>query len=804
MDKSKLNFLYLGIFFILNIILYFIFKLLNEGSIINLYPQNKFNDEKYIHLWKETTSYQRYTFSDTYYKFIEKLNSHLISLSQNKRNNKINITIKKYINETYITSDSKFKYSPFFLVSLIPNNINITNKNKLLIAAHFDGHNLTNGGTAYDDQVNIISMLGTIEALLNNDYNINSQIDFLFDGLEEIDLIAVQAFQNIFNHTNSKYDYLNLEGMGSYTPYIFILKNNLGSKNIQKALSKIKGNIFLPLNYLYDKNISKSITDCIIFNEEKWKGGMNVFLGLSSHYHSKYDKIYHSYHLLMAGHQLLEFTLNYFPFDDNYNSNVFSFGICPFCVIVNDNIIYSFIPIFFVVIILLIYLLEKENFEIYKFDYLKGFFVIVLVFIFFVFQSFISYIFNPCSFASNQFFFVLISFSGFSFFYFLQIIFKVKKWDLIRLFLDSFIMLISITTDLSIPFLLVTIFSLLFYLFNNFYLKFCFAILRNIIMIFYYSVLIPLIMQFTTNLTGYFADIFLYSSFCVFTFNFCIIGFALFFNENNEEEDESIEKLITNNDEKENSKNSKDNKKLNFHKHSFLFNFIIYFFPIFATLIIIFKSYPYGEDFTIRGQFMEIIEDNIEETQFIFFPNNGINYLKKVVEKENKNHNNKILYNENYTTSFNKKGNAFILTLQNETLPCNLNKTLIQFENNNNELYFKFKNINSTCISAIFIVIDCNYCIVEGNKKKYIYENNDKYIMSLRVGKKENETINDEREIDTLIKVNSTDYKIDIIYNSRIVSHNYFKFQNSFSESAVMAQSGRAINDVIYIYHFKK
>ena len=69
MDKSKLNFLYIGIFFILNIILYFIFKLLNEGSIINLYPQNKFNDEKYIHLWKETTSYQRYTFSDTYYKF---------------------------------------------------------------------------------------------------------------------------------------------------------------------------------------------------------------------------------------------------------------------------------------------------------------------------------------------------------------------------------------------------------------------------------------------------------------------------------------------------------------------------------------------------------------------------------------------------------------------------------------------------------------------------------------------------------------------------------------------------------------
>ena len=180
------------------------------------------------------------------------------------KNPNIEMQIEKLINTTYETSDSKFKYTPTIIVKLIPKNKNITNKNKLLIAAHFDGHNLTEGGTAYDDQINIISMIGTIDALINNNYNINTQIDFLFDGLEELGLISVKTFINKYNKSNTQYDYLNLEGMGSYTPYVYILKNNLGSKNIIKSLVKTKGSILLPLNFLYDKNITTSYTDCIV------------------------------------------------------------------------------------------------------------------------------------------------------------------------------------------------------------------------------------------------------------------------------------------------------------------------------------------------------------------------------------------------------------------------------------------------------------------------------------------------------------------------------------------------------------
>ena len=196
---------------------------------------------------------------------------------------------------------------------------------------------------------------------------------------------------------------------------------------------------------------------------------------------------------------------------------------------------------------------------------------------------------------------------------------------------------------------------------------------------------------------------------------------------------------------------------------------------------------------------MEIFDENNKEVNLIFYPNKGIDYLKKLT-KENKN----ITYYENYTTSFNKNGNAFILNLTNEKFPCEINKKNIYFSNKENELYFKFDNINSTCISAIFIIIDCDKCVIEGNGKKYNYEKNEKYIMRLRVGKKENEEINTKREIDTIIKVNSTNYKIDIIFNSRIVNENYLNFINSFGESAITAQKSRIINDLLYIYHLNQ
>ena len=368
-------------------------------------------------------------------------------------------------------------------------------------------------------------------------------------------------------------------------------------------------------------------------------------------------------------------------------------------------------------------------------------------------------------------------------------------------------MLISITTDLSLPFILNSIFSLLFYLVKNIYLRYIFAIIRIIIMSIFYSILVPLVMQFTTNLKGLFADIFLYVFFFLFTFHCSIFGFSIAYSDNkiiNHFSDDLKENLKYDNNITEDNKEKENKDEINLkdatnNLYSIIINSTIIVTPILILLIIIFKPYPYSEFYTIRGEFMEIFDENNKEVNLIFYPNKGVEYLKKLT-KENK----KLMYYENYTTSFNKNGNAFMLNLTEEKFPCEINKKNINFSYKENELYFKFDNINSTCISAIFIIIDCDKCVIEGNGKKYDYEKNEKYIMRLRVGKKENEEISTKRVIDTIIKVNSTNYKIDIIFNSRLVNENYLKFINSFGESAITAQKSRSINDLLYIYHLNQ
>jgi len=143
MENTLNNYKHIFLIYLITISLYLLFQLLTEGKIIQLYSKNKFNDEKYIKLWKETTSYQRYIYSDSYYKFIQKLETHLSNLKLSKKNKNIEIQIEKLINTTFNKSNSKYKYTPTIIVKLIPKNKNITNKNKLLIAAHFDGHNLS-------------------------------------------------------------------------------------------------------------------------------------------------------------------------------------------------------------------------------------------------------------------------------------------------------------------------------------------------------------------------------------------------------------------------------------------------------------------------------------------------------------------------------------------------------------------------------------------------------------------------------------------------------------------------------------
>ncbi len=87
-------------------------------------------------------------------------------------------------------------------------------------------------------------------------------------------------------------------------------KNKNDSKNIQKALYKSKGTIFFAI-----KKFTTLTSNHVVFNEKGFKGGVRTFLGLSN-YHTKYDNIKNKEHLFIAGYQLLDFTLNFNPFNN--------------------------------------------------------------------------------------------------------------------------------------------------------------------------------------------------------------------------------------------------------------------------------------------------------------------------------------------------------------------------------------------------------------------------------------------------------------------------------------------------------
>ena len=104
-----------------------------------------------------------------------------------------------------------------------------------------------------------------------------------------------------------------------------------------------------------------------------------------------------------------------------------------------------------------------------------------------------------------------------------------------------------------------------------------------------------------------------------------------------------------------------------------------------------------------------------------------------------------------------------------------------------------------------FYIINYSNCVIEGNRIKYIpkkMKNN--YIMRLFVGKNKNGNVNDLREIEKKLKVNTINYEMKIIYNSKITSPKFNEFLTSFGENTVNYQNSKVINDVLYIIHYSK
>ena len=836
------------IIFIVGILIYIITLQIIKGNIFNLYSDKGFNIDKYYKFWEDMTSVQRLFLSETYYKFYLNLTDEIDAIKNNIQNNNLDLEVH-YLNSTYFKPTLQLENVPYILASFIPKNKNFSEK-RLLICAHFNGHNLTSGGTAYDDAIHVVSMLGAMQYLSKNNINLNTQVDFLFDGAEEYALLGAYQYADYLKEKNLSinYDYLNLESMGGGPPYAFVIKNGKGNYRIQKALSYTSGSILLAMNYLYDTGFVQSTTDHEVFNEQGWLGGVNVFLGKSSVYHTKYDKIDSDKgkeHLKMAGNQLIDFILNYEP--EGYDGNSIGYGIAPMCVVLPVLWLYILIPLFFVVTIFAIFIKERKNRKEFFFDLLMQFicFIIVLA-IFLILGLLLSFI-NSNSSSGNQVFAILSAFMGLFLFLIFHRILKIKKWSRFKLVFISLLMMICITTDLSIPFLSLNILSTIFYFFDNKIIKYVTAIIQYLIMSLYFSFVITVFMQFTTRVNNIIGNVGIYLIYFFFSYHISVSPLDLYEIPEKEKLLDLIKFMF--------SKKKIDNSSLNdenqynildelideVQSKSTLKSFITYkqrfinkkFIPVYLfflydlyflilLLILFFKPAPFSEDYVLRGTFLNVYKSSNSSTMLFFPQTIGYNFAKKKLKDSDFKNVFKEESISNYIYSEYQDYDCTVFAVDsNENLSennqeCdfsmpNINEIVdLNYHNNTAkdryDFTFSFNIPNKYCIDSLYLYIHCDDCIIEANGKTYddrLKKLATKRKIFLKVGKKEIKGKNDTSLADIITKtnfvLNTNNFKYSLYLVTMKNSKDYLKFMDSFGEAICNARS-TMISDTIFKY----
>ena len=829
------------ILFVFGILIYTFTYLLVRGKLFALYSDNDYLFEEYLAFWKNMTSEQRLFLSQTYYQFFTYFEAKISGIEQEIKNE--NIEFEKVTTYSdYVDKNEKYTLLPFVRVSLIPKNVNYTRR--LLICSHFDGHNVTGGGTAYDDGIQVVSMLRAIDILTKKDYKLNTRVDFLFDGGEEFALIGAHQYVN--NLTQEiDYDYLNLEAMGGGPPYAFVIKSVNGNYRVHKALSQTRGSILLPCNYFLE--YIGSTTDHRVFNEQKWKGGVSVFLGKGSSYHSIYDRIEDesSYDLKITGNQLLDFILNYES--EGYNGDSIGYGIAPISVVFPILVMYILVPIVFAVSIVLIVIKERSEVKVFFKDLLKSFICFIIVFAIFLLQGLLIYLFNSNSASANQIFVGLTAFSGFFLFLFLQRIFKIQKWSRFKLILDLLLMMILITTDLSMPLCSLTILSTIFYFFDIKIIKFISGILQYLILSLLFSILLEIFMQYTTRLTELVGNLFIFSLFFVFSYH--ISASPLDFNDITEEldvrqtiedtfskktKDNLILKSDSDVDEKisemnednllesnekvsDNLAESKSNKICN-KKILPLYLMILYIvYPVILLIFLFLKSYPFSKGYTLYGYFLNVFTENKNSSSMIFLPLMGHNYARRNIKnsetfkndfKEIKNMSEilNIGYDDYKVFTYESHDNnigIFNDKCRNISMPSGDFIDIIPLQNNSDKTYdfnFKINITNQSCIEFAYIYIRCKDCVKKCNNLTVNFTVAAYSYIRLKVGKN-NITNNDYPDfiIDSNLTLTTNNFNYTVILTTLEITNEYYKFLDAFGEATCNTFFGTP-SDTMFVY----
>ena len=480
---------------------------------------------------------------------------------------------------------------------------------------------------------------------------------------------------------------------------------------------------------------------------------------------------------------------------------------------------------------------EKNNFKDFFKDLVKEFLSFIIILGIFLIQGLLVYLTNPNSASGNHIFVGLTALSGMFLFLFFQNIFKIKKWSRFRLILDSLLMIVSITTDISLPLSTLTILSIIFYIFENKIIKFICGIIQVLIMSLLFSFSIQILMQYTTRFDDLIGNLIIFIVYFIFSYHVSVS--PLEFNEINDdinllaiikdsfkgekknEEKDYLNYNINNenNNEIENENKSSDSlcRKICKKQLIIVYLMIIYIlYPIILLIILFLKQYPYSKNYTIRGRFFNIFRENQNYSSMIFATNNGYNYAKKYIKKTNYDFKEEKDISNIIKLGFNEKGfivnstdrylGIFNEKCKNISIPNN-NFYEVKYlgENSNGKLFdfqFNFNISNMSCIDLVYIYIRCKECVkkINGNNFNDTKNDNPFHDILLRVGK--NEIINDDLPnfiINTNFTLDTKSFNYTILLNTMQITKDYYKFLDSFGEASCNSKA-QYTSDTIFIY----
>ena len=403
--------------------------------------------------------------------------------------------------------------------------------------------------------------------------------------------------------------------------------------------------------------------------------------------------------------------------------------------------------------------------------------------------------------------------------------------------------MLLITTDLALPFLGLTILSIVFYFFENKIIKYICAFCQNLILSLFFAFILQLALQYTPRLSEIIGNIMVFVLFFIFSFHLSVSPLDLYeinpeekiiplikglFKKKSEVEDD----IINNEDEKNNIiveltgddinnndlKNypKKTNKYLN-KKNISVYLLLFYFVYFLIILLVLFlKPFPYSKSYTVLGVFLNIYKDK-ENSTMVFMPFiGGYNYAKKYIKESDYKSN----FNEGEINDYLKgtpyKGKVFaVKSKENINInnpKCNftmpdikeiLNITYNNITNNKYEFNFNINISKGACIDGVYLFIHCNECVkeVNGKEKPDLWEGN--YFLLIRVGK---EKIDDNKLPDFIsqskIILNVNEFNYSLLLNTKKNSKDYLKFLDSFGEASV--NIGQSLpSDTVYNYEAK-